>query len=152
MKKAFVETYHVTKTFNAPLGFVYRWCTDYRSDDPSMLGSKKRRDIIERSKKHVVWRNVTKGKTKGYDGVRVVWLKPPNAWHLDTCGDGREVGDYKLTRLGKAKTRLDMKFSETYYSARDVESRKSWMADATSHWNAYGRYLEMDYRRYLRSK
>lgn len=152
MKKAYVETYHVTKTFDAPLGFVYKWCTDYRSDDLKMLGSKNKRNIIERSKKNVIWRVVTEGKKNGYEGVRVVWLNPPDAWHLDTCGDGREVGDYKLTRLGKTRTRLDMTFSETYYDAMDMESRKSWMADANSHWNAYGRYLERDYRRYLQSK
>ena len=151
MKKAFVEAYRVSKTFNAPLGFVYKWCTDFQENDPKMVGSKGRRKIIERSNSRVVWRVISKGE-KGYEGVRVVWLKPPNAWHLDTCGDRSQQGDYKLTRLGKTRTRLDMKFSLAYANAKKVEPRKSWEAGLSSNWDSYGRYLERDYQRYLRAK
>jgi len=149
LKQAFVETYRVSKTFNAPLGFVYRWCTDYREDDLKMIGSSNRRKIIERSKSRVVWRVIGKNGGKGYEGVRVVWLKPPNSWHLDTCGDKREVGEYGLTRLGKTRTRLDMKFEVTYDDLSKVESRKSWEADARSEWDTYGKHLEGDYQRHL---
>jgi hypothetical protein len=152
LKKTFVETYRISKTFNAPLGFVYKWCTDYQPDDPKMIGSKNRRNILERSKRNVIWRVQSKSKVKGYEGVRAVWLKPPNAWHLDTCGDGREVGDYKLTRLSKTRTRLDMKFQVTYNYAGQIESKKSWIADLKSHWDSYGRYLEKDYRRHIQSR
>ena len=152
MKKAFVETCHVSKTFNAPLGFVYRWCTDCRRDDPKMVGSKWKRNILERSKRNVVWRVIRTGKAKGYEGVRAVWLEPPNAWHLDTCGDRHEVGDYRLTSLGKTRTRLDMKFTVEYYDAKKVEPKKTWEADAKANWDSYGSFLEKDYRRYLRTK
>jgi hypothetical protein len=152
LKKTFVETYRISKTFGAPLGFVYRWCTDFQKDDPRMIGSRNRRNILERSKKRVVWTVISKNGGKGYEGVRAVWLKPPNAWHLDTCGDKREVGDYKLIRLGRAKTRLDMKFAVTYDDASKVESKRSWEADGRSDWDSYGRHLERDYHRYLLRK
>jgi len=151
LKKAFVETYRVSKTFNAPLDFVYRWCTDYREDDLKMIGSSNKRKIIERSKSRVVWRVIGKNGGNGYEGVRVVWLKPPNSWHLDTCGDKRELGEYRLTPLGKGRTRLDMKFTVSYDSPKEVEGRKSWEADARADWDSYGSYLERDYRRSLRA-
>jgi hypothetical protein len=152
LEKAFVETYRLTKTFNAPLGFVYNWCTDFREDDLKMVGSKTRRMILEHTRKHVVWRIVAKGGTKGYQGIRSVWLNPPNRWHLDTSGDKHLTGDYKLTRLGKARTRLDMRFTETNVDRRKLEPRKSWEADTMSEWDAYARCLERDYQRYLRTK
>jgi len=151
VKKAFTETYRLSKTFNAPLKFVYAWCTDFRPGDLKMIGSKNRRNIIHRSKKRVLWTVVSKDSQKGYEGVRVVWLKPPNSWHLDTCGDKRELGEYKLTPLAKGRTRLDMRFTVSYDSAKEVEGRKSWQADARADWDSYGTYLERDYRRSLRA-
>ena len=152
MKQAFVETYHISKTFNAPLGFVYRWCTDFREDDPKMVGAKYRRKITERSNRLVAWRIVGRRGQKGYEGVRVVWLKPPNAWHLDTCGDRSEQGDYRLTRLGKTKTRLDMRFTVAYADRSSVAPKKSWEQDLSKNWDSYGSYLERDYRRSLRAR
>ncbi len=150
MRKSFVETYRVSKILNAPLKFAYAWCTDFREGDLKMIGSKNRRNIIERTKKRVLWTVVKKDGGKGYEGVRVVWLNPPNAWHLDTCGDKREISEYKLTRIGKEKTRLDMKFTVSYDTPKAVESRKSWEADAKADWDSYGKYLERDYRKSLR--
>jgi hypothetical protein len=151
LKKAFAETYRVSKTFNAPLGFVYKWCTDYREDDLKMVGSKARRMILEHTRRGVVWRLVDKS-SKGIQGLRSVWLFPPNRWHLDTCGDKHLAGDYRLTRLGKTRTRLDMRFTETSEDRRKLEPKKSWEADAVSEWDVYGRFLERDYQRYLRTK
>lgn len=148
MKEAVVETYHVSKTIAAPLNFVYAWCTDFREDDPRMIGSKNRRRILEHTKKRVIW--VVDGKKGKPDAVRLVWLHPPDSWHLETGGDETEVGDYKLTPLGKYRTRLDMTFKATYGDRKDVQSRESYEGEATSHWDSYARYLERDYERSLR--
>jgi len=69
VKKVFTETYRLSKTFNAPLKFVYAWCTDYREDDLKMIGSSNKRKIIERSKSRVIWRVISKNGGKGYEGV-----------------------------------------------------------------------------------
>ena len=55
-----------------------------------------------------------------------MWLRPPDSWHLDTCGDHREVGDYKLTSIGKDKTRLDAVFHMTYDDPDEVETKEKW--------------------------
>jgi len=147
---AIVKTYRVSKTFDAPLRFVYSWCTDYREDDMKMIGSKRKRHILERTKRMVAWRVEGDDIKTKFDPIRVVWLEPPNAWHLECCGDETEVGQYKLTPLGRERTRLDMTFRTTYYDSRRVVSAESYIREAKAHWDAYGRHLEHDYRHSLR--
>jgi len=146
MAKPVNQTYKVSQKFDAPLDFVYSWCTDFRDDDPKIIGSKTVRKIIEKSPERVIWRVRYKDGKGFQEGVRAVWLHPPNAWHLDTCGDGREVGEYKLTRLGRSKTRLDMKFVVTYDSPKEVEEKDEWEADGKEQWKIYRKALEADFK------
>lgn len=150
MTKAFVRTYRVSKTFRAPLRFVYSWCTDYQEDDMEMAGSTRKRHILEKTKEMVLWRIEGKGVKKGFDPIRIVWLHPPNSWHLVSCGDETEVGDYRLTPLGKARTRLDMTFRATYYGTKEIVSAKAYRRSALDHWDGYGRQLERDYKASLK--
>ncbi len=147
MAKPVSQTYKLSQKFDAPLDYVFAWCTDFREDDnQKYLGSKTQRKIIEKTGEHVIWR-VRYKDGKGFkEGVRAVWLHPPDGWHLDTCGDGREVGDYKLKSLGKTKTRLDMKFAVTYESKKDVEDRDEWEEDGKKHWKIYRKALEADFK------
>lgn len=152
MEDAFTETYTLSKVFNAPLPFVYAWCTDFREDDSRMHGGASRRRFVERSRKRIIWTTKSEDGGKPVEGVRVVWLSPPDSWRLDTCGDVRERGDYALTSLGKNRTRLDMTFRVTYDRREDVESRESWEADGRKDWDAYARFLERDYGRTTKRK
>jgi len=145
MRTAYSQTYKLSRTFNAPLGFVYSWCTDFEGDDLRMIGSRNVRNIHEKTKRRVIWTVEGKKPPAGTDPVRVVWLRPPDSWHLETCGDGSEVGDYKLIPIGKDRTRLDMSFTETHADKRDVPSAESLKAEAEEHWKHYSRYLELDY-------
>ena len=139
------KIYKVSKTFKAPLGFCFAWCTDFREDDSKMTGSKTRRHFLERSRRRFVWVVTRKEGRKTVEGIRAVWLKAPDAWHLDTCGDGREIGDYKLTPVG-SRTRLDMVFQVTYDDPKKAGSVREWVRDTKREWDAFGRYLEADYR------
>jgi hypothetical protein len=146
LKKSFVETYKVSKTFKAPLDYVFEWCTDFREDDGKMTGSKAKRVFLERTDKRVVWVSEYKEKGKAKEGFRVVWLHPPDSWMLDTCGDNRELGEYKLTQKGKNKTRLDMKFRISYDSKDEVEDKKKWEKDGSEEWDIFRTHLENDYK------
>jgi len=138
--------YRLSETFNAPQGYVFAWCTDFREDDNKMIGSKTERKILEKSPERVIWR-VRYKDGKGFtEGVRAVWLDSPKSWHLDTCGDGKEVGEYTLKALGKSKTRLDMKFVVTYDSKDEVEDKDEWEADGVKHWKIYKKALEADFK------
>ena len=138
--------YKLSETFDAPQDYVFAWCTDFREDDNKMIGSKTERKILEKTPERVIWR-VRYKDGKGYtEGVRAVWLNRPKSWHLDTCGDGREVGEYKLKAIGKNKTRLDMKFVVTYDSKDEVEDKDEWEEDGVKHWKIYRKALEADYK------
>jgi hypothetical protein len=150
MKTAYAETYRVSKTFDAPLDFVYAWCTDFREDDPKMLGSKLTRHIHEKTRKRVIWTIDGKNVSTGANAVRVVWLKPPNAWRLETCGDKYEVGTYRLTAVGKDKTRLDMTFTQVERNKSNLQDKEIFVNETLDQWVNYVRFLEKDYKKSLR--
>ena len=150
VRPAFTEIYRTSVTLNAPLNFVYDWCTDFQSDDLQLIGSKNSRNIHEKSKKRVIWTVEGMKLPLGTEPVRVVWLRPPDAWHLETCGDGFETGEYKLTAMGNKKTRLDMTFTETNRSRAALQSREDYIGETIEHWKHYGKQLEMDYQKSLR--
>ena len=146
MPRPVKQKYKLSETFDAPMEYVFKWCTDFREDDNKMIGSKTERIILEKSPQRVIWRVKYKD-GKGYaEGVRAVWLHPPSLWTLDTCGDGREVGEYRLKALGKSKTRLDMKFAVTYYSKDEVEDKDEWEGDGVKQWKIYKKALEADFK------
>ena len=150
MKPAFTVSYKVSRTLEAPLAFAYAWCTDYRSDDMRMVGSRFVRNIHEKTARRVIWTVEGKNLPSGTEPVRVVWLRPPDAWHLETCGDGCEAVDYKLTPIGKGKTRLDMAYSQTFARKSEIKSIEHYVAEVNDHWEGYGRQLASDYRKSLK--
>ena len=150
MKQSYSETYKLSRTFKAPLDFVYDWCTDFQEDDLKMIGSKNIRHLHEKTKQRVIWTIEGKALEGKVNPVRVVWLRPPNAWHLESMGDGFEVGDYTLKSVGKNKTRLDMVFTATAPKKSGLQSQKEYLDEAHEHWDNYGPALEKDYAKSLR--
>ena len=136
----------VSKTINAPLRFAFNWCTDFREDDPQLTGSKSRRIILEKTKKRVVYAEVYTGDDGNQKvGVNIVTLKSPTSWHLEFFGEeDNEIGDYKLSSLGKNKTKLNMVFKETWKTETipTVEER----AESTNKvWDQYVAALEKEF-------
>jgi hypothetical protein len=141
-----MDSYKVSKIINAPLSYVFRWCTDFREDDPKITGSKSQRRILSKTKKQVIYAqlyNDEKGKERV--AVDIVTLKPPKSWHLDYYGEeDDETGEYKLTSLGKNRTRLDMLFKEKWKIPSPPT--KAWQIEHTSEiWDKYVAALERDY-------
>ena len=143
------HTIRVSKIINAPLAFVYKWCTDYRDDDPKITGSTNQRRILRKTKQSVLYLSIYKRGAKSKYAVNIVRLHPPNSWHLDFIGEeDDETGDYRLTRLGAKRTRLDMVFKEEY----KIRSPPT-IAEDTKHtseiWDKYVAALERDYEKYI---
>ena len=141
------HTISVSKVINAPLRFVYRWCTDFREDDNRITGSNNKRKILQKNLKRVVY--VTTYSKAGVSKVGVNWviLSPPNSWHLDFIGEeDDEEGEYRLTRLAARKTRLDMRFSEKY-KVRNAPTQKEDAKHTEEIWDKYVAALEKDYAR-----
>ena len=132
------RTYRVSKLIEAPLPFVYEWCTDFREDDNKITGSKSTRKILEKSDRRVIYTVSYMENGKEQSHVSVVTLKPPDAWHLDTSGNAmeQETGDYKLTKVGKDKTRLNMVFKMNYgKSVKKIPTSKELADDLSKFWD-----------------
>ncbi|MDA4128210.1 MAG: hypothetical protein OK422_01900 [Thaumarchaeota archaeon] len=139
------RTYHVSKTFNAPLEYVFDWCTDFRDEDPIIASNSTKRRIIEKTKTRAIYISKYVNQGKKFEGVRIVALEPPNKWHLDgVAEDQNETGEYRLTALGRKKTRLDMAFKVIYKKGKPA-SKKSWEGDTSGEWDRFRAALERDY-------
>lgn len=138
--------------FDAPIKFVYDWCTDYSSEDSKITGAKFPRIILEKTKKRAVYASHKKGSDgKPKLAVRVVTLHPETfTWHLDYFAEeDLEVGEYKLTRLGPKRTRLVMVLKNRWKKGKSP-SRAEFEQSSKSHWDKYAAALESDYVRSLR--
>jgi hypothetical protein len=141
-----MQTIKVTKTINAPLRYVFNWCTDFREDDPALTNSKGSRKILEKTKKRVVYAQLDPQEDGTQKiGVDYVTLKSPNSWHLEYFGeDDNEIGDYKLTSLGKSKTKLTMVFKESW-KLEKVPTIEEQVESTSRTWDKYVAALEQDY-------
>jgi hypothetical protein len=141
------RTIHVSKIIQAPVSFVYNWCTDFREDDNKLSGSKTRRIITQKTKRRIIFISAFKWAGRSRYGVQIVTLQPPNRWHLDYAGEeADEVGDYQLTKLGPRRTKLVMTFKERY-KIRGAPARKEETKQTSEAWDRYVAALERDYAR-----
>ena len=139
------HTYRVTKTVNAPLKFVYEWCTDYREDDNQITGSKAQFRILQKTNRRVIYLRTHERDGKTMICVKMVTLRPPKAWYLDQVGEDEDViGIYKITRMGPEKTRLDMTFTEKY-KISDAPTKEEDRKNTDQMWDKYVAALEEDY-------
>ena len=139
------HTVHVSKVIEAPLNFVYNWCTDFREDDNKITGSKTKRIILQNNKQRVIYISTYKVRGKTFSGVNIVTLRPPNAWHLDFAGqEDDEIGEYRLTRITPRKTRLNMTFKIKYKIANPPTKREDTKS-TSKFWDKYVAAVEKDY-------
>jgi DUF971 family protein len=139
------HSYRVTRTINAPIKFVYNWCTDYREDDNELTGSKAQFKILQKTSHRVIYLRTIQREGKTSIAVKIVTLRPPKAWFLDQVGDDEDAtGVYTLTWLGPKRTRLDMKFTENY-KITDAPTREQDKKQTDQMWDKYLTELEKDY-------
>lgn len=143
------QTVRVSRTIDAPLRYVYDWCTDYRSDDwrLSPRGARRRFRVLRLSPHRLLRIRLTPNGSEDPDvAVDVLRLEPPRAWHTDQVDeDDRETVDYRLTRLGPHRTRLDLLVTERYvvpHPPTSAETRGRLLAV----WARYGAEIEARYR------
>ncbi len=141
------HTFRVSKTIDAPLRFVYGWCTDYQESDPKITGSKAKRKILLKTERRVIYTSTYISGRKPRSAVNVVTLSPPRTWHVDFVGDeDDETGDYVLTKLGPRRTRLDMTFTE-HYKTRKAPTKAQDAKHTHEVWDKYLAALKKDYGR-----
>jgi hypothetical protein len=144
--------YEIHATFRAPLGFVYRWCTNYTSDDARLEGDDYERKILRRSKQEVVYEDLKGGKDGWFWARHVVRLDPPDHWHSDSIGSHRAYSlDYRLSERPGGRTELVLRARRRQYGVGVKNPPKGpWERNVTKAWRTFGRNLERDYARSLR--
>ena len=154
MAAARPQSFHVRAEFRAPLDFVFRWCTDYRSDDARREKDHYTRRILSRSRNRVVYEDLSSHGDGWRWSRHTVDLHPPLRWHSDSVGSHRTLDlDYTLTALGPERTRLDLRWRRwaTPIGAPRIPKRET-ERETTVAWVHFGKELEKDYRKSRRAR
>jgi hypothetical protein len=142
----------VSREINAPLSFVYAWCTDFRENDPKITGQKRRISILERNAQRIIMSVRYTSHGRIMTAARIVTFKPPNAWHLDWIGDEHdETGDYELTSLRSRKTRLTVTFKVKNKNPKSL-ARLAFLKNINEVWDKYVAALEKDHQSYRKRR
>ena len=141
------HTGRLSKIVDAPLGYVYDWCTDFRPDDAELEGSDRAHRVVSVSPERLVRIKVAdRGAKNPVMSVEVVRLNPPNAWHKDTIGESDlDSMDYKLTALGPNKTRFSLEIVERWMVPK-FPKRADWLRSASEYWDELVQAIEERYR------
>lgn len=146
-KRGPTARYEVRATFRAPLAFVYRWCTDFTSEDSRLAGERYVRRVLHRSSRLVVMEDLYDTR-QGWTWLRrVVRLSPATHWHADSLGSDRAISvDYRLSKLPGDRTQLTIRARRRPYGIGTKNPSKStWERSVGAHWDRFGRALERDY-------
>jgi hypothetical protein len=141
------HTGRFSKTVDAPIRYVYDWCTDFRADDEVFTKSKLRFRVVRvRPDRLVRIRVVNTGVKSPVVEVELVRLSPPNAWHKDTIGDtDLDSIDYKLTALGPKRTRITLVIVERWL-VPNFPQKAMWLRSASKYWDELVLAVEERYR------
>ena len=141
-------TVRVSLVIHAPSRYVYDWCTDYRSDDGRFSSARPRPKfrVIQISPDRVLR---IRSRGSGRDSriaVDLVRLKPPSAWHLDQIDeDDRQALDYRVSALGRERTRLSLLVTERWVTP-EFPTSEELRAQVRRTWTRFAAALEEDYR------
>ncbi len=125
--------YRIRVTFDAPIDYVFAWCTDYTPEDGNLEGETYTRKIIERTKRQVIFEDLEETKT-GWDwGRDVVTLRPPTRWHMKGVGNHRDVEADYWRRRPKVPDAAKLTKAQ-----REASSLRAW--------KLFGAALERDYK------
>jgi hypothetical protein len=141
--------YEVRVTFQAPLDFVYQWCTDYTPSDAKYEGDDYERRILRKSKSEVTYEDLSEAKDGWFWARHVVRLHPPNRWHSESIGSHRQYSlDYRLKRLAANRTELTLTARRRPYGIGGKNPAKAgWESSVAKSWSNFSRVLERDYRK-----
>jgi hypothetical protein len=148
-----VTRYEVRAVFQAPVPFVFGWCTDYSPEDPRLEKDRYTRRIIERSARRVVYEDLYDNPDGWHWSRQVVDLRPPTRWHAVATGNRRTwVLDYELTELPGDRTELRLRGDRRATRPGDKNPPKATLErELTLGWANFARALERDYRASRRS-
>ncbi|MCI4324473.1 MAG: hypothetical protein L3K00_01080 [Thermoplasmata archaeon] len=139
--------YEVRATFRAPLPFVFRWCTDYSPEDPTLEKEKFERRILLQKGRKVVYEDLTDTGDGWMWSRTAVTLQPPNRWHADAMGNYRTWSlDYELRSLSDGRTELRLQGVRRATALGKNPPKARLERELRVTWANYAAALERDYR------
>ncbi|MCI4362995.1 MAG: hypothetical protein L3K13_01635 [Thermoplasmata archaeon] len=128
--------------------FVYRWCTDFRTDDHRLTDSiyHYRAEVVRLGPRRLL-RIITLPGEEFASGteVELIRLGPPDRWRLDLVSAALdETGSYRLRRLGPRRTRIEMRF-EKQWRLRRVPGERQYGTLFRRVWDLYAVTIERAY-------
>jgi hypothetical protein len=136
----------LSKRIEAPLQYVYDWCTDFRTDDGKFSKSKPRYQVLRPSKDRVIRIRASGSPQSPVLALELIRLNPPKGWHVDQIDESDlETTEYRLTRLGPRRTRITLDIVERWMTAKHP-SRSEWVEGAGRYWDGLVDALEARHR------
>jgi hypothetical protein len=143
-----IEVYEIQCTFNVPLEFAYRWCTDYTSEDGTLSEEGNSRQILRRTARKVIYEDLYPTPNGWMWSRQTVTLHPPNRWTAVADGNYRSWKlTYTLRSLGKDRTELTFRgLRRPQHMSRKNPSHRTMEGELHRMWRNYGIAMEKDYR------
>lgn len=141
-----MDRFVVELPIHAPPEFVYRWCTDFRDDDPDLTEGGFERRIIARSARRIVFEDL-EPRPHGWAWARaVIALHPPDRWNLTLNGNVQKIrAQYLLTPEPSERSVLTMRF-DVRRIVREHSARLETRHSVQDYWLRLVPQIERDWR------
>lgn len=148
------QSYGFRATFRAPVPFVFKWCTDYSSEDPQLEGAEFERRVIGRTRGTVTFEDLQTTKDGWVWSRNVVTLQPPNRWRARMEGNRRRwLAYYTLRALNDGRTELVFRGRRTPTALGAVNPPvRRFRIEMEATWKRFAKHLGADYRASLRGR
>ena len=120
MSKSYSVRYRFSQRFDAPPKKAYEWCTDYRTDDWTIMGKNGKRKIERLNEDTIILTDTYAGKNGPVTKQRLVRLSPESLAWTNTHVGGPNLHSqfwYQIVPEGKG-SRLDFTGLQVNYGRR----------------------------------
>lgn len=143
-----VEVYEIRRTFNVPLDFAYRWCTDFTNEDGQLSKEGNFRQLLKRTSRTVVYEDLYPTPNGWMWSRQTVTLRPPNRWTAVAEGNYRRWDlVYTLRSLEDGRTEFTFHGKRRpQHMSRRNPSHRQLEGELHRMWKNFGSAMEKDYR------
>jgi hypothetical protein len=146
--QAAVDVYEIRRTFNVPLDFAYRWCTDFTAHDGRLSKEGNSRQILRRSSRLVVYEDLYPSPDGWMWSRQTVTLRPPNQWTAVADGNYRRWElVYTLRSLDENRTEFTLRGERRpQFMSQKNPSHRQMEGELHHMWKNFGTAMEKDFR------
>lgn len=153
-KDSAMTVYEFRSQFQAPVRFVFDWCTDYTPEDPVLEKDNYTRRILSRTSRKVVYEDLSDSPDGWMWSRQQVSLHPPNRWHAEAMGNHRTWSiDYELVERARGVTEMLFRGERRATFPGEKNPPKARLeGELRQSWKNFAKALERDYRAHQKSR